>query len=135
MRTKAIYSNCHFGLFYLLIRRKAKYVILAPGGNIIIPFHVGVLTNKDHYINFYRLLPHEQNTYGAWWFLGSFRGLRRSKWKDIISARGKIKKIKFSTALIIYVLGYFILFCPWVFCWAFFGPLWSLYWLLQGMQK
>lgn len=135
MLTKSLYSNCHFGLVYLLLRGVAEEVIFVPGGNWLIPWHVGIVTYKRHYISFYRLLPHEQNTFGAWWFLGSFKGIGRSKWLNELIKRGRIRRMRPKYVLIIYIISYCALFCPWCLAWFCFGPFWSLSWSWQAMQK
>lgn len=135
MRTRPVFSNCQFGAFYLLIRGKADKIVFVRGGNKFIPWHAGILTKGGHYINFYRLLPHKENIFGAWWFWGSFRGLRRSKWKSIIAKRGESKYISPWLAMMIYTLCYLGLFIPWTIAWALYTPIWNFKWAFRGLRK
>lgn len=135
MRTKLLYSNCHFGLAYLLLRGMAAEVVFAPGGNWLIPWHVGIVTRRRHYVSFYRLLPHEQNTFGAWWFLGSFQGIRRSQWVAALLKRGSFRRIEPAPVLAAYGIAYCLLFWPWCLAWFLFGPLWSLSWAWRALRR
>ena len=135
MRTRPEFSNCYFGLAYLLLRGDVAEVVLAPG--LYWPYlpHAGIITRGRHYISFERLLPHSQNTYAPWWFLGSFQGVRRSQWQRWLSRRGKIRRIEPKLALAACLAGYCVLFWPWVFAWAAYGPLWSLSWSWRGWRR
>ena len=135
MRTRPVYANCPFGLVYLILRGLAAYVILAPGGNWLIPWHMGAVTKRGHLLHFRRRLPHAQNPYGGWWFLGSFEGLNRSRWAAVLAKRGRVRRLPTWLALMLCVLGYLLLFLPWVATWALFGPAWSLRWALQGWSR
>lgn len=135
MRTRPLHSNCYFGLAYLLLRGDVAEVVLAPGLHWPYLPHVGIITRGRHYISFYRCLPHSRNTYAPWWFLGSFEGVRRSRWQQWLLNRGKIRRVEPRLALAVCFAGYCLLFAPWCFAWLCFGPAWSLLWAWHGLRR
>lgn len=136
MKTKPVFSNCQFGVFYLVIRGKGVRLAVTSGGNRLLPWHMGVVTRKGHYLDFNRVLPHKENIYGAWWFLGAFRGLRKSRWERALQReRGKIRYLPIWVGWVIGIGGYILLFTPWVLTWTLFGPYWSLSWGFHGIRK
>lgn len=133
-RTVPLFSNCLFGLVYLLLRGKAAKVVVARGESRVFPWHAGVLTRKRHFLSFKRLLPHAQNRFAPFWFLGSYQGLRRSVWKRVIG-HGRIHQFPAGVALFLLLLGYAALFVPWVVAWASYGPIFTIRWAIQGLCK
>lgn len=135
MKTKEVYANCQFGLFYLVLRGKAERIILAPGGKKFVPWHMGILNKKGHYLNFRRSLPHEQNLWGAWWFIGSFQGLSKKRWRKILSRKGRIHQLPVCFGLFLLILMYILLFFPWITVWMLYGPAWTLGWGSHAVYK
>ena len=135
MRTRPVYGNCPLGAFYLLLRLRAAGLVVTPGGNWLVPWHLAVLTRQGHCLNFYRLLPHADNTYGAWWFLGSSRGLRRGQWRAVLGQRGRIRILPTWLGLALCGLGYLLLCLPWNLAWLGFTTVWSAYWSLEALWK
>lgn len=131
MKTKTFYANCCFGVMYLILRGKATKWILMSGGTNLIPFHSAILTKNGHLLNFYRELPHEQNTYGGWWFLGSFKGIRRSKWKSFAKKRGNYYFIPIWIGILIFNF----LFILWIVGWSLFPIIWILKWSYLALLK
>lgn len=84
---------------------------------------MGVLTRRGNYLNFRRVLPHEQNTFGAWWFLGRFRSLHRDRWREILGRKGRVHVLPDSLGITVCLTGYFALWLLWFFAWAVY-PIW-----------
>lgn len=138
----SFYSNCPFGCAYLLLSGVGKQVVLAPGGTReqnhfrwLIPWHMGVLTERGSYVSFCRDLPHHQNPWGGWWFLGRFRALRRDRWRAAIERRGPVKVLPAWRGIALCVAGYLVLFIPWTFVWAAYTPAWTLYWFARAVAR
>jgi hypothetical protein len=107
--------------------------VLAPGGNWLIPWHMGVLTKHGHFVNFRRLLPHEQNTFGAWWFLGSFQGIPASQWREILGRRGRVRVLPAGLGVTALLAGYVALLLPWLLVWSVWPVLWTIGWAVQAI--
>lgn len=135
MRTREIYSNCVFGIFYLLIRGRVARLIVTPGTHWSLPVHLGAITERGHYLHFYRELPHECNTFAPFWFLGAFRGHSRARWRRVIGQRGRITELPLWLAWLICIVGYVVLFIPWNIAWMFFGPYWTFKWAAKGLVR
>lgn len=122
-------------MMYLLLSGRVEKFVLAPGGNWLIPWHVGALTKRGHYVNFFRLLPHEQNTFGAWWFAGSFRGIRRSQWRAKIGKRGRLRLVSPAAGFAIELFLHSVVAVPYCLAFAAYWPLWALYWVVTAIRR
>jgi hypothetical protein len=135
MRTLPVWANCPLGLGYLILRGKARRIVLAPGGVVSFPWHMGCLTRRGHFLHFRRRLLHHQNPYGGWWFLGSFEGISRSRWRDILNRRGRLRVLpgRLGAAFCFAVIA--LLFIPMVLAWGAINLRDLTRWGIHGWRK
>ena len=135
MRTRPAWGNCPLGLLYLLLRGRGAYVVLAPGGNWLVPWHMAAVTRRGHLLHFRRLKPHRENPFGAWWFEGAYEGIGKGRWPAVMARRGRVRTLPAGLALALLLLLYVALFVPWCIAFACYGPLWSGRWAIHAIRK
>lgn len=135
MRTRTVFGNCAYGALYLLLRGKGVRLILAPGGNWFLPWHLSVITRKGHCLNFHRLLNHKDNPWGGWWFVGSYKGIRRSLWRFVLSKRGRTHGMSRRAGMAWLMILFALFIVPWCLAALVYTPIWSIYWCVQALIR
>lgn len=88
--------------------------------------HFMVLNKKGNAIHFTHVLPHKDNHWAPWWFLGKWEGIPKVKQEKLLKRTGR--RILFKTDqvflfLVIFHIIYFALVIPWMIIWGLY-PIW-----------
>ncbi len=136
MRTKPTYSNCFLSTAYLIIRGKMKSMIGMRSRSILWPYHLMIRNKSGNIIHFKYLLPHHQNEFAPFWFLGSFDTIGRSVQKDLFTKKPISWEAHSKVFIISVWLIVFAMLIPiWILSWGAYSFLFIMQWLVHGALK
>lgn len=137
MRTAPTYSNCFFGLIYLLLRGKVTGLVGASTTGGLWPCHF-VTVGKHGVIHFTPVGEHSDNPHGPWWFYGSYEGISFRTALQRLHQSGRRVLWKIDGAAVVWVVVVCLLVMltiPWLICWACWPVAWTAWWACQAIKR
>lgn len=136
--TREQYGSCFFSVFWICLRRKITRIWCVSSRSPIWPFHFICEGANGRFYHFFHVLPHKQNPWAPFWFLGHheilaskeevWELLRQSKRRYIIATRPAFVLIPCS---LIWLLGCI----PFTLAWAIYPWCWHSKWLHDGLSR
>lgn len=124
MSTKTSYSNCYFGILYLIARNKIDKVVLVSSNTKYFPYHFVGINKRGHALHFATTL--KGDTHAPFWFEGTFIGISKKKQVDML--RESNRKIHGTMSPALFFLLSFIFM-------AVVSPIWCLCWGLYPFYR
>lgn len=120
MNTVKIYSNCFFGILYLILRGKIDKVVLISSNTKYFPYHFVGINKKGNALHFATTL--KGDTHAPFWFEGIFIGISKRKQKEMLQASNRVVYGTMDPKVFLLIsLAFMTLVCPiWCLCWGLY---------------
>lgn len=138
-KTKILWSNCFFAIWYLFFRGKVKKIVAIESKSVFWPHHY-VCINKDGNAIHFQYVDHPENhKFAPWWFQGQFVGIKKSEIEEELIKSGRKVKLVFEEEKLIFAILvlssiFSFLFIPWIIAWGLYVPVWATFWSIHALK-
>lgn len=130
---RLLWANCYFLVLYAALRGRAAELVAVSTRDGWFPWHFVMLTPSGHALHFSAELPHHQNHFAPWWFLGRVRGVRRGQLCEALNESGRELRWRMRSRWMIHALlacVTAVCLIPWLLAWFF----WPAVWMVAGAR-